>query len=135
MQNCGTPLPRQAYDHMNERVRTAVRPMRVAPWQSMFTAVESQKPTPPWREEQRRKDITQSYGHGTPTVPSSRTYKNSSIGVGKRGSFQAIATEEGFVNVPVEFQDVKYSPSVSTLESIAFADDTRLQPRPDRFFR
>lgn len=137
MQHCGTQLPRHAYDYMDARVATTVRPNRVATWTGEFTPVMSVKPTPPWKEAKRRADISQSYGSGTPTMNSSRTIKNTvDIGIGRKGQTESFATPEGYVNLPIGGQETSlFMPSVSAVEEALTAPDTRRLSYPVRFYR
>ena len=87
-------------------------------------------------EEKRRKDVTQKYGSGTPSLQS---ISRDPWGVPETyiGKSESVKTEQGVVKIPVdstESYEKPFIPSVSVLNSVPYTG-TRMRPLSDRYYK
>jgi len=114
---------------------TEMRPYMVPSFIGSFTSVLSSRPHD-WckSEPARRKDMPQSYGSGEAALNS--TLRDMyGIGRGTAVSYETASTLEGSLKLPVGEQEVAYLPTTSALDQLTHTSDTRLQPKPERYFR
>lgn len=110
----GTQLRKDDYLSFDKRVRNSVRPPQTPQWFGYFSPDCAR---PLWPEPDRRPDMPQSYGSGTPYMNSAKTYKRSGIGVGRAGIYETVHTQEGCLKLPVEEErEQLYMPSSATLD-------------------
>ena len=87
-------------------------------------------------EKSRRKDgLIPHFGRGTPIVSTSEV---DIYGIAKAMdpiAYQNVSTSEGSVKVPREGAQFRYQPSVEHIDFLTHSQYTRLQPRPNRYFR
>lgn len=126
------------------------RPYLVPHFIGSFTPEESTRPDrcydskynfndPPKRYDDRiLGGKPQSYGKGVPKLNSYVSHPISNTGLGDKVMYQTYYTAEGPVKLPVNFLDMSsnnYMPSTSDINIVQTTDDTRLQQKPDRYYR
>ena len=112
------------------------RPYNVPPFLGGFTPVLANRPVDwcKWAEPDRRRDMKQKYGSDVPQMNSANC-DMWGIGIGRADSYTNASTAEGSVKLPVNFQEGAFSPTVATLDFLTHSADTRLQAKPERYFR
>lgn len=78
------------------------------------------------------------YGKGVPKMNSYTANPVSNTGTGDKVMYNTYYTAEGPVKLPVNFLDISknnFLPSISDITSLQTTDDTRLQHKPDRYYR
>jgi hypothetical protein len=101
-----------------------------------FTPVLSNRPHDwcKWADPARRKDMPQSYGSGEAALNS--TLRDMfGIGRGTAVSYEKASTLEGSLKLPVGELEAAYLPTTTALDLLTHTSDTRLQPKPERYFR
>lgn len=115
---------------------TTPRPYMVPTFLGGFTPVLSNRPHDwcKWADPARRKDMPQSYGSGEAALNS--TLRDMfGIGRGTAVSYEKASTLEGSLKLPVGELEAAYLPTTSALDLLTHTSDTRLQPKPERYFR
>lgn len=121
----------------------------LVPWfHGSFTPVESGRPNrwypSPGSEVSRRFNggtidgPKPQYAMGTiPKMNSSKTYKDTYVGVGEATDYETFYTAEGAVKLPKQKPEVSansFLPDITSVELATHAIDTRLEEPPSRYY-
>ena len=113
------------------------RPNLVPPFLGFFSPVEADRPKDwcKWSEPPRRPGgKTSTFGSGDASMNSALT-DTWGIGKGTPAGFEKVSTLEGSVQLPRQYQETAYVPTISVIDQLTNNPDTRLQHPPLRYYK